>query len=54
MALTTVIIPRYELGQVAVQMLLERITDPRRELEPRALPCRLVVGESSGAIGGGR
>ena len=48
-ALTTVIIPRYELGQVAVQMLLERIADPRRELAPRALPCRLVVGETTGA-----
>lgn len=51
-ALTTVIIPRYDLGSVAVQMLLERIADPQRELTPRALACRLVVGESSGASGG--
>lgn len=47
-AVTTVMIPRYDLGRVAVEMLLERIAHPRRELTPRVLPCRLQVGDGSG------
>ncbi len=50
-ALTTVVIPRYELGRAAVAMLLERIAQPRRARKPVVLACRLVAGSSSGRPG---
>lgn len=50
-AMTTVVIPRYELGREAVAMLLARIAQPRRAAKPRMLPCRLVAGHTSGRVG---
>jgi DNA-binding LacI/PurR family transcriptional regulator len=43
----TVLLPRYELGTVAVALLLERIAHPRRPLPARALPTRLDPGAST-------
>ncbi len=47
--LTTVILPRYELGKVAVEMLVERIASPKRLVAARALAVRLEVGVSTAA-----
>jgi DNA-binding LacI/PurR family transcriptional regulator len=47
-ALATVILPRYDLGRVAVEMLLERIAAPKRVLPARCLPARLAAGVSTG------
>ena len=45
--LTTVAIPQEEIGATAVQLLVERLSDPR--LKPRSilLPQRLIVGRTS-------
>jgi LacI family transcriptional regulator len=45
--LATVILPRYDLGRVAVELLLERIAAPRRSLPARCLPVRLEPGVST-------
>ncbi|MBC8132833.1 MAG: LacI family DNA-binding transcriptional regulator, partial [Deltaproteobacteria bacterium] len=45
--LATVILPRYELGKVAVEMLMERIAAPKRTLAARALPVKLDLGMST-------
>ncbi|HEX3134941.1 MAG TPA: LacI family DNA-binding transcriptional regulator [Planctomycetota bacterium] len=45
--LATVILPRYELGKVAVELLVQRIASPRRSLAARALPSRLEAGVST-------
>ena len=45
--LATVILPRYELGKVAVEMLLQRIASPKRSLPARALPVYLEAGAST-------
>lgn len=47
--LATVILPRYDLGKVAVEMLLERIAQPKRVLSARSLPVRLEPGISTAA-----
>jgi LacI family transcriptional regulator len=46
-SLATVILPRYDLGKVAVEMLVERIAAPKRALAARALPVRLESGVST-------
>jgi LacI family transcriptional regulator len=48
--LATVILPRYELGKVAVELLLERIAAPKRSLPPRCLPVHLEPGVSTAAM----
>lgn len=45
--LATVILPRYDLGKVAVDMLLERIAAPKRSLQARCLQVKLVPGVST-------
>lgn len=47
-ALTTVRLPIAEAGQLATQMLLDRITGQRTDVEHVTLPCSLMVRESSG------
>lgn len=46
--LSTVRVPLVEVGEKAVQLLLERIEDPRRAAATVHLPTRLIVRESSG------
>ncbi len=46
--LTTVILPRYDLGKVAAELLLERIAEPKRSLPATCLPIRIEPGTSSG------
>jgi len=46
-ALATVILPRYELGKIAVELLVERIAAPKRSLPARCLPVRLEPGVST-------
>lgn len=45
--LATVILPRYELGKVAVELLVERIAAPKRSLPARCLAVRLDAGSST-------
>lgn len=45
--LATVILPRYDLGKVAVEMLVERIAAPKRSLPARCLPVTLEPGIST-------
>lgn len=45
--LATVILPRQELGRVAVELLLQRIAAPKRSLPARCLPVRLEPGVST-------
>lgn len=47
--LSTVRVPLVEVGEKAVQLLLERIEDPRRTAATVHLPTRLIVRESSGS-----
>ncbi len=49
--LTTVILPRFDLGKVAVELLLQRIAAPKRSLPACCLPVSLVQGQSSGPGG---
>ena len=46
-AITTVILPRYELGRVSAELLVARIFDPNGQSQPRILPCRLHLGQTS-------
>lgn len=46
--LSTVRVPLVEVGEKAVQLLLERIEDPRRPAATVHLPTRLIIRESSG------
>lgn len=46
--LSAVRVPLVEVGSKAVQLLLERIEDPRRPAATVHLPTRLIVRESSG------
>jgi DNA-binding LacI/PurR family transcriptional regulator len=48
-ALTTVQLPIVEAGKHAIQMLLDRISGNRGDVEHLILPCPLIVRESSGA-----
>ncbi len=45
--LTVAAQPAYEFGTRAVQLLLERIADPRRPVQTVVLPVRLIVRRSS-------
>jgi len=49
-ALTTIRPPYAEIGQAAVTLLGERIAEPQRATTSVALPCSLVVRESTTAI----
>jgi LacI family transcriptional regulator len=46
--LPTVILPRYELGKTAVELLIQRIARPKRSLPASCLPVRLAPGASAG------
>jgi LacI family transcriptional regulator len=46
--LSTVRVPLVEVGEKAVQLLVERIDDPRRPAAVVHLPTRLIIRESSG------
>jgi LacI family transcriptional regulator, galactose operon repressor len=46
-ALTTVSMPRHELGMVAMQALLAAVAARTTHIEPRRLPYRIVIRESS-------
>jgi LacI family transcriptional regulator len=45
-SLTTVRLPKYEMGSAAVEMLVARIEDKRRTVERRVLPVELVIRDS--------
>ncbi len=47
--LTTMILPQWEMGQQAVEMLIEKIENPDAALSPRVLPFDLEAGDSVGA-----
>ena len=49
--LSAVAQPAIEIGQAAAQMLLERLSDPRRLVRQLVLPTRLVVRSSCGNHG---
>lgn len=44
--LTTVASPEFEYGSEAVEMLMVKISEPERRLEPRVVACRLLEGDS--------
>jgi LacI family transcriptional regulator len=46
-ALTTVSMPRHELGMAAMQALLAAVAAKTTQIEPRQLPYRIVIRESS-------
>jgi len=46
-SLTTIDVPRYEMGRAAAGLLLDRLTNPEAELEDVLLPIRLVVRHST-------
>ncbi|MBN1815771.1 MAG: LacI family DNA-binding transcriptional regulator [Sedimentisphaerales bacterium] len=46
-SLTTVDVPRYQMGHAAAELLIHRLTDPEAELEDVLLPIRLVVRRST-------
>jgi LacI family transcriptional regulator len=52
--LTTVRIPHQAIGAEAAQMLLERLSEPRRHARSVVLPLTLVVRRSTAALPGGR
>jgi len=39
-------LPEYQMGEAAVQMLLQKIESPSTVLQPRALPCPLMPGQT--------
>lgn len=45
-SLTTVALPKHDLGAIAVEMLVARIKDQDRAFETRVLPVRLVIRDS--------
>ena len=47
--LSTVLVPRYEVGAAAIETLIDRIESPRDPVTRKALPTRLVIRESSKA-----
>ena len=49
--LTTVRQPMYELGCIAVQMLLRRLQEPDGQAEVRVLPVEMVIRASCGCAG---
>jgi DNA-binding LacI/PurR family transcriptional regulator len=46
--LTCFHIPRMEMGQTAIRMLLDQLAQPGREPHRVALPCRFAAGRSTG------
>jgi LacI family transcriptional regulator len=46
-ALTTVSLPRHQLGAAAMQALLAALSAKTGRVEPRQLPYRLIVRDSS-------
>ena len=55
-SLTTVAMPKHEMGSTAVEMLVARIEDGSKPVERRVLPVELVVRDSCGGAfrsGGG-
>ena len=44
--MSTVLLPRFDLGLIAVELLLERIASPTRTLPARILPVRWLPGRS--------
>ncbi len=45
--LTTIDVPRYEMGRAAAELLLERLADPKARLQDVLLPIHLVVRRST-------
>ncbi len=46
-SLTTIVQPKYEMGAIAVEMLVKRIKDKDRPVTRRVLPTELVIRDSS-------
>ncbi|MBN1125757.1 MAG: LacI family DNA-binding transcriptional regulator [Sedimentisphaerales bacterium] len=46
-SLTTINVPRYQMGHAAAELLIRRLTDPDAELEDVMLPIHLVVRRST-------
>jgi DNA-binding LacI/PurR family transcriptional regulator len=45
-ALTTMVLPEFELGQIAVKMLLAKMADPASELPTRTLSFAMAPGQT--------
>jgi DNA-binding LacI/PurR family transcriptional regulator len=45
-SLTTVTIPKHEMGMAAVEMLVARMGDEEKPVEKRILPVELVIRDS--------
>ncbi len=48
--LTTVSVPKYEMGQEAFKLLLKQLDNPSEEPEEIRLIPRLIIRESSGPV----
>lgn len=48
-SLTTVHVPKYDMGVKAAELLLKRISDPQRDVVPWELPIHLVVRQTTQA-----
>lgn len=54
MYIQSLLIPGYEVGQAAVQMLIERINNPLKSLPTQAIPMIAMEGGTCCAVGAPR
>lgn len=52
-ALTTIALPRFQAGQLAMQMMLDMLGSPSSEIVSQSIPTRLVIRESTSSPASG-